>query len=154
MTSELLTSDGRAQLATQYRTTLLDDVIPFWLRHGIDREHGGILTCLDRNGSLVDTDKSVWFQGRAGWMFATLALTETGPTEVWLDAARSCVGFLRDHCRAPDGKLYFTVTREGRPLRMRRYVYSEAFAAIACAAFGRVTGDKAVGTDALAYFDS
>ncbi len=67
--------EGRAHLAALYRGTLLGDVVPFWLRHGMDRGHGGILTSLDREGTVMDTDKSVWFQGRAGWMFATLYLT-------------------------------------------------------------------------------
>ena len=123
-----------------YRRTLVDDVMPFWVRHGLDREHGGILTCLDRDGSVLDTDKSIWFQGRAGWMFATLWLTVDRRPE-WLEAARSCVGFLDRHGRGPDGKMWFTVTREGHPLRMRRYVFSEAFAAIAFAAVARATGD-------------
>ena len=122
------------ELASFYRTTLLDDVMPFWLRHGLDREHGGILTALDRDGSVLDTDKSVWFQGRAGWMFATLFNT-LEPRVEWLAAARSCIEFIRTCCYAPDGKMYFTVTREGRPLRMRRYVFCESFAAIANAAF-------------------
>ena len=66
------TPEQSAQLTALYRTTLLEDVIPFWLKHGLDREHGGIMTALDRDGSVLDTDKSVWFQGRAGWTFATL----------------------------------------------------------------------------------
>ena len=117
-----------------YRDTLLQDVMPFWLRHGLDREHGGIITSLDRDGSILDTDKSVWFQGRAGWMFATLYSTVEKRAE-WLEAARSCVEFSHKHCHGPDGKMYFTVTREGAPLRMRRYVFSESFAAISYAAF-------------------
>lgn len=130
----------RTDLAVFYRRTLLGDVIPFWLRHGLDHEYGGILTALDQDGTVIDTDKSVWFQGRAAWMFATLYHTVERRAE-WLDAARSCVEFSRRHCFAPDGKMYFSVTRDGRPLRMRRYVYSEAFAAIANAAFARAAGD-------------
>jgi N-acylglucosamine 2-epimerase len=140
-----------AQLSAQYRTTLLDDVIPFWLRHGLDRDHGGIMTCLDRDGMVIDTDKSVWFQGRAGWMFATLYNTVDKRVE-WLEAARSCVEFSRRHCFAPDGKMYFSVTREGRPLRMRRYVFSESFAAISAAAFARATGEARAAEEALKLF--
>ena len=171
MSAGLSTPEGRAKLAALYRDTLLNDVMPFWLRHGLDREHGGILTCLDRDGSIVDTDKSVWFQGRAGWMCATVGqcvppdlLTET-PAQAesgnqkdgrdapsYLAAARSCIEFLRAHCGAPDGKLYFTVTREGRPLRMRRYVYSESFAAIANAAYAKATGDARAAEDAVKLF--
>lgn len=130
----------REALRTLYRSTLLHDVMPFWLRHGMDREHDGIITSLDRDGSILDTDKSIWFQGRAGWMFATLFNTVEAHRE-WFDAAGSCMAFLDAHGYATDGKLFFTVTREGRPLRMRRYVFSEAFAAIAHAAYAKATGD-------------
>jgi N-acylglucosamine 2-epimerase len=132
---------------------LLDDVIPFWLRHGLDHEHGGIITSLDRDGSILDTDKSVWFQGRAGWMFATLYNTVEKRAE-WLEAARSCIKFAHRHCFAPDGKMYFTVTREGEPLRMRRYVFSEAFAAIANAAYAKASGDSRAAEDAVKTFAS
>lgn len=131
----------RADLRTFYRLTLLDDVVPFWLRHGIDRDHDGILTALDRDGTVIDSDKSIWFQGRAGWMFATLFNTVQKNPE-YLEAAGSCIDFLDKHGYATDGKLFFTVTCEGRPLRMRRYVYSEAFASIAHAAYGKATGDQ------------
>ena len=141
MKTDLTNPASRADLATLYRSTLLNDVIPFWLRHGLDREHGGMLTALDRDGSLIDSDKSVWFQGRAGWMFGSLFNTVEQRPE-WLEASRSCVEFLRAHCFSPEGKMWFSVTRDGRPLRMRRYVFSEAFAAIVFAAYAKATGDS------------
>lgn len=145
--------EGRRSLAEFYRRTLLEDVTPFWMRHGLDREHGGYLTALDRDGTILDTDKSIWFQGRGAWMFATLYLT-VEPRPEWREAARLGIEFLRNHGAAPDGKLYFTVTRDGRPLRMRRYVYSESFAAIANAAYANITGDDRAAEDAIAYFDT
>ncbi|MFM7928073.1 MAG: AGE family epimerase/isomerase, partial [Pirellula sp.] len=112
---------------TNFQAVLLDDVIPFWIRHGWDRLHGGMITSLDRDGSIVDTDKSIWFQGRAAWMFATLYNT-LGKDPQWLEVATSCIGFLDrfGSSKDPAAKLYFTVTREGKPLRMRRYYYSES----------------------------
>jgi N-acylglucosamine 2-epimerase len=139
--SYLATPEKRSALHRLYRETLLEDVLPFWLRHGMDREHDGILTALDRDGGVIDTDKSVWFQGRAAWMFATVFNTVERKPE-YLEAAGSCLAFLEKHGYATDGKLFFTVTREGRPLRMRRYVYSEAFASIAHAAYAKATGDQ------------
>ena len=47
----------------KYKNDLLTDILPFWLKYGIDHENGGYFTCLDRDGSLLDTNKSVWFQG-------------------------------------------------------------------------------------------
>lgn len=143
----------REELAAVYREALLGDVIPFWLRHGLDRDHGGYLTALDRDGTVIDTDKSVWFQGRGAWMFATLFNTVERKSE-WLDAAKSGIDFLRRYGAATDGKLYFTLTRDGRALRMRRYVYSEAFASIGNAAYARAAGDARAATDAQSFFNT
>lgn len=151
MKPDLSAPESRAALQAFYRRTLLDDIIPFWLRHGLDHEHGGMLTALDRDGSLLDSDKSVWFQGRAGWMFATLYNTVERRAE-WLEASRCCLEFSRRHCFSPGGKMWFTVTREGRPLRMRRYVFSEAFAAIANAAYAKATGDAQAAEAAVTTF--
>lgn len=141
------------ELSQFYNQTLLDDVLPFWLQHGMDTLHGGILTALDRDGSILDTDKSVWFQGRAAWTFSNLH-RKLEPRPEWLEAARSCLDFLRKHGEGPDGKLYFSLSREGTPLRMRRYAFSEAFAAIANAAFASTTGDDRAAADARRYFES
>ena len=56
------------ECAAQYRNDLLTDILPFWFEHGVDRMNGGVYTCLDRDGSLMDTTKSVWFQGRFGYV--------------------------------------------------------------------------------------
>ena len=57
-----------ARYAEFYRDKLLDDVIPFWLRHSPDRDYGGYFTCLDRKGEVYDTDKFMWLQGREVWV--------------------------------------------------------------------------------------
>jgi N-acylglucosamine 2-epimerase len=143
--------DNPQKLARFYRDALLEDVVPFWLRHGLDREHGGMISALDRDGSLLDTDKSVWVQGRSGWLFSQLYNTVEQRPE-WLEASKSCVDFIRNHCCGEAGKLYFTVTRDGKPLRMRRYAFSESFAAIANAAYFKATGQERARQDALEYF--
>jgi len=130
-----------------YRDGLLHDVLPFWTKHGWDRKQGGMHTGLDRDGTLIDDDKSVWFQGRAAWTFAT-AYRLAEPREEWRAVALSCADFLRKHAYGPEGEMYFTLTREGRPLRMRRYVFSESFAAIGFAACSKITDDKSLATDA------
>jgi len=55
-----------------YRDGLLWDTLPFWFPRSIDNEHGGFFTALDRDGSVIDTDKSIWQQGRISWLLATL----------------------------------------------------------------------------------
>ncbi len=139
------------ELRSLYRRELVEHTLPFWLRHGSDREHGGLLTGLGEDGALIDTDKAVWLQGRAAWTFST-AFATVEPRPEWLALARSCLDFLEAHARGEGGKLYFTLTRDGRPLRMRRYVYSECFAAIGNAAFAAATGEEERARRALGYF--
>ena len=121
----------------------LDVCANFWLKNGMDRVHGGVYTCLDRKGEIYSTDKSVWMQGRCGWIFAFLCHTY-GVKEEWLAASKSCLDFMEEYCinREAGGRMYFTVTEDGKPLRQRRYYFSEAFYALANAEYYGVTGEK------------
>lgn len=115
----------------------------FWLDNGMDRVNGGVYTCLDKTGRIYSTDKSVWMQGRCAWTYARLCALY-GVREDWLAASRSCLDFMEAHCinRAMGDRMYFTVTADGRPLRQRRYCFSEGFYAIANAEYYGVTGDR------------
>ena len=115
----------------------------FWLRHGMDHEHGGIYTCLDREGTVFSTDKSVWMQGRCGWTYAFLCHVY-GKREKWMSASKSCLDFMEKYCinRAAGDRMYFTVTGDGKPLRQRRYCFSEGFYALANAEYYGLTGEE------------
>jgi len=119
----------------------LDSVTAFWLQHGMDPIHGGVYTCLDREGKVFSTDKSVWMQGRCAWTFSRLC-NLYGERPEWREAAESCLAFLEDHCvnRDKGNRMYFTVTEDGRPLRQRRYNFSEGFYAMANAEFFILSG--------------
>ena len=89
----------------------LERCVAFWLEHGMDPVNGGVYTCLDRTGEVFSTDKSVWMQGRCGWIFSYLCHLY-GVKDEWLAASKSCIDFLEEHCVNHDaaGRLYFTVT--------------------------------------------
>lgn len=131
--------DSFEELGSYYRELLLEDVIPFWLRCGWDREHGGVITTLNRQGVVIDSDKGVWQQGRFAWMMGHL-YNHVERREEWLAAAVSGVEFLRRHCFDRDGRMFFQVTRDGLPIRKRRYAFSESFAAIAFGEVAQATG--------------
>ena len=62
-----------AQYQQFYRDTLLKDVVPFWLNSDlVDKEYGGYISSVDREGRCYNSDKSVWFQGRCLWTFSAL----------------------------------------------------------------------------------
>ena len=152
--ADITTKEGRAKLIEYYDRNLVDNVMRFWLKYGPDREHGGFFSAIGRDGELLDDDKSVWFQGRAGWMFATLYNTVEARPE-WLAVAQSCAKFLDEHCcdASDGGHMYFSVTRDGKPLRKRRYAFSESFAAITHAALYGATKDAYHAQKAKEYFD-
>ena len=142
----------RETLKATYRDGLLNDTVPFWFPRSVDRECGGFFTSFDRDGTLIDSDKSVWFQGRFTWMLCTLYNTVERRPE-WLAYAKGGIDFLDKHCFDTDGRMFFSVTREGRPVRKRqRYIFSEAFAVIAYAAYGTASGDATYTRKALDLF--
>ena len=141
------------ELAEFYRRQLFEDCVPFWFPRMVDERHGGFLHCFDRDGTLVDTDKSVWAQGRTSWMLLTLYLGHERRDE-WLAWAESGLRFLEARCVDPeDGRMYFHVAQDGTPIRKRRYAYSESFAAIAFAAHAAATGSDASAAKARRWFD-
>ena len=148
------------------RQELLGNVMPFWMKYGWDRKNGGVYTCVDRDGTLMDSTKSVWFQGRFGWMTAyaynklrvkSEELRVCGgrfrqQRREWLAASKSCCEFLEKHCFDRDGRAFFEVTAEGVGLRKRRYVFSECFAAMAYAEYALASGDKTWAKKAVELF--
>ena len=135
-----------------YRGGLLQDTVPFWLPRSIDDEHGGFITSLDQDGSIVDTDKSTWTQARFTWLLGEL-YNNVEPQTEWLDAALHGATFLTDRCfDETDGRMWFELTRDGRPLRKRRYSFSESFAAIAYGELAKATGDSVYADRATACF--
>ena len=89
-------------LRDAYRDALLNDALPFWMPDIVDQEHGGYLVSRDRDGTLVDDDKSVWQQGRFAWMIATIHNTMEQRPE-WLEASLSGIQFMREHCFDREG---------------------------------------------------
>lgn len=148
----------REEFRAAYRDGLLQDVLPFWIEHGVDREHGGYMTSLNRDGTAIDTDKGIWQQGRFAWLLGELynnvKSTDAATREQWLELCKHGVAFL-DRCGfdETDGRMWFQVTREGQPLRKRRYAYSESFAAIAYGEYALASGQDEYAAKAEACFE-
>ena len=119
-------------LADQYKSELLENVIPFWERYSVDKEYGGYFTCLDRDGRVFDTDKFVWLQCRQVWTFAKF-YNDISRNSAWLKIALDGAEFLKRHGRDKSGNWYFSLTREGKPLIQPYNIFSDCFASMAFA---------------------
>ena len=99
-----------------YRRQLLEDVLPFWFPRAYDEKNGGLYHCFDADGTLVDSDKSVWAQGRMAWMLLTMYNSIEKNTD-WLKWAESALEFLKTKCVDPaDGRMFFHVAADGTPI--------------------------------------
>ena len=140
------------QLAQQYKSELLDRVMPFWMEKSIDKEFGGYFTCLERDGEVFDTDKFIWLQGREVWMLSTL-YNKVEKRQEWLDAAIQGAEFLKKY--GHDGNLnwYFALDREGHPLVEPYNIFSYTFAVIAFGQLSIAIGNQEYADIAKKTFD-
>lgn len=142
-----------ASLREKFHTELYDSVLPFWMRHSLDREHGGYFNCLDRDGKVWNTDKHIWLQGRQVWMLSKIHNT-TQPKAELLEAARLGAEFLRRHARRPDNRVYFALSREGKPVGLQRKIFSECFYAMAMAEYARTARDEGARLEARTLLEA
>jgi N-acylglucosamine 2-epimerase len=130
-----------ARYAEQYQRALLNDVLPFWETHSLDRNHGGYFTCLDRAGQVYDTDKFIWLQNRQVWLFSML-YNRLEQRESWLAVAKHGATFLSQHGRDPEGNWYFSLNQTGQPLIQPYNIFSDCFAAMAFSQYALASGEE------------
>ena len=103
---------NRQQIYAQYKTLLLDNVVPFWLNHGIDWKYGGVLSCIRDDGSVISGDKFLWSQARSVWTFAAL-YNRVEKRPEFLAAAENSIRFLLEHGRDKQGRWIYHADQRG-----------------------------------------
>jgi N-acylglucosamine 2-epimerase len=129
-----------SKLSILYKETLINNVIPFWEQHSLDQKNGGYFTCLDQQGTVFDTDKFIWLQGRQAWTFSML-YNQVEKKEKWIDIAKSGIDFLKKYGTDSQGNFYFSTTSEGKPLVQAYNIFSDCFAAMAFNQYAKATGE-------------
>ena len=132
-----------SKLYDQYRTLLLDGVVPFWLRHGIDWEHGGVLSCMNEDGSPVSGDKFMWSQARSVWTFAAL-YNRIEKRPEFLKVAENSVRFLLAHGRDEQGRWVYHTDRAGKVLEGATSIYTDCLAVYGLSEYYRAVKDEKV----------
>lgn len=128
------------QISSRYKRELLENCLPFWLEHSQDKEYGGYFSCLNRDGSVYDTDKFIWLQGREVWMFAML-YNNVEKNRQWLDCAIQGAEFLKKYGHDENWDFYFSLDRKGNPLVQPYNIFSNTFACMAFAQLAKATGN-------------
>lgn len=123
----------------KYKGELLDNVMPFWEKYSNDTEFGGFFTCLDRDGSVFDTDKFMWLQGRQVWTLAML-YDRVEQKPLWREMAEQGADFIIKNGRDDNGDWYFSLNRAGKPLVQPYNIFSDCFASMGLGALYKLTG--------------
>jgi N-acylglucosamine 2-epimerase len=129
------------ELKEVYKKELYEHVIPFWEKYSVDESHGGFFNNLDIDGKVYDTNKHIWLQGRQVWMFSKLYRLNPEKTH-WLEMASSGLKFLRDHALTSSGRVYFCLSKEGKPVKLQRKIFSECFYVMALAEYSRASKEE------------
>lgn len=123
----------------KYKGELLDNVMPFWEKYSNDTEFGGFFTSLDRDGSVFDTDKFMWLQGRQVWALAML-YDRVEQKPLWREMAEQGADFIIKNGRDDNGDWYFSLNRAGKPLVQPYNIFSDCFASMGLGALYKLTG--------------
>ncbi len=135
----------------KYREDLTESVIPFWVKYSLDKEYGGYFTCLDRDGRVYDTKKYMWLQAREVWMFSRF-YNEFERKQEYLDIAKSGLEFIRQFGKDEKGRIYFCLTREGKPYFYQRKPYAAVFYMLALLEYYKASGDKSCLDESVEMF--
>jgi mannobiose 2-epimerase len=138
----MATTSSPSSFARRAADHLRTHILPFWLRHMVDRERGGfygeITSAMVRK---VEEPRGSLLTSRILWTFA--AAHRRFPDPAYLEMCRHAyadlVGRFWDE---KHGGVYWTAGADGAPLRTRKQVYGQAFAIYAMTELHRATDER------------
>jgi N-acylglucosamine 2-epimerase len=144
---------NKAKLRRNFEELLLDGIVPFWAKHGVDTQHGGVLSCMEENGKPVSGNKYIWSQARWVWTCSAL-YNRIEQRPEFLTWARGTIDFLLKHGRDEQGRWIFSATREGQPIEGATSIYSDCFVVYGLGEYCRASSNPALLSLAQTVFTS
>lgn len=140
------------ELQTFFLRYLTEDVAPFWLRHSVDWQHGGMYTCIADDGTILRRDKYIWSNARALWTWSALVnrianrypeYVDAETREAWRWAAHNQYRFLKCSGRDEKGYWVLAVNEAGDEIvEGADSIVVDAFAIYGLVEYFRMTGDE------------
>jgi len=131
-----------AHWAAQFRDELTGNILPFWMRHAVDRENGGFTGTIDCD-LVIDkkAPRSAVLNTRILWTFSAAS-------RLIGNAYRETADWAYDYVTAKFwdadfGGLYWMLDYQGDPVSTRKQIYAQAFGIYALAEHHRATGNAA-----------
>jgi mannobiose 2-epimerase len=134
-----MTPHDKNAWAVRIEKELLGNILPFWMRHTVDRENGGFY-------GTVDCDLHVEKESpRAAVINARILWTYSAACRLYGAKYREIADWAYDYIvtkfwDAENGGIYWMLDYQGNPLSDRKQIYAQAFAAYGMAEYFRATG--------------
>jgi mannobiose 2-epimerase len=138
----MLGAQGRSEWREQLEQELVGNVLPFWVEHAVDREHGGFYGAVTDDLQVHNhVPRSAILCARILWTYAR-AYSRYGK-EPYLEMARWAYTTLTEvFWDVEYGGVYWTVDARGRPVMDRKHHYAQAFAIYGLCAYYEATGES------------
>jgi len=143
----------RRDWLVEFRQNLLHGIMQFWIDHGIDRQYGGALGWLDREGNPIPPGtKSVAQQGRLLWAFSEVY--RRYPALIYEEAATHILKFLRAKMwDSKRGGYYWMVARQGGLLDGMKLLNPMSYVLEGLAEYSLAFNDAQARQEALDLFE-
>ncbi|HQL94106.1 MAG TPA: AGE family epimerase/isomerase [Candidatus Hydrogenedentes bacterium] len=144
------------QARDEMRHHLLNELLPFWKTHGVDREHGGYLTYFDKDGNPTGEDvKTLICQLRMIFTYSSIYRANLDPDGAFLEMAAQGVDFVLKHFWDEKfGGWYWTAQRDGTPIDKSKIMYGQSFGVYSMSEYAMASGDPRGMEMALKSYES
>jgi len=135
----------RVELAhKEMQNHLLNELLPFWKVRGVDKEYGGFLTYLDKDGNPTgETLKTLVCQLRMIFTSSEVSRYNLDPDGTFLGYAKQGVDFVIDHFwDDKHGGWFWTTEQDGTPADRAKIMYGQCFGVYAMAEYAMASGDR------------
>ncbi|MGC9946294.1 MAG: AGE family epimerase/isomerase [Bryobacteraceae bacterium] len=129
-----------AEWAAQFRRELTSNILPFWMRHTVDREHGGFHGAIDCDLRVnARAPRAAVINARILWTFSAAARVLGGAA--YRETADWAYDYIVDKFWDKEyGGVYWMLDYQGNAISDRKQIYAQAFAAYGMAEYFRATG--------------
>jgi mannobiose 2-epimerase len=134
-----MTPDNKKAWAARIEKELLGNILPFWMRHTVDRENGGFYGTVNCDLQVEkEAPRAAVINARILWTYSAAYRLYGGQYREMADWAYDYI--VKKFWDEEHGGVYWLLDYKGNPLSDRKQIYAQAFAAYGMAEYFRATG--------------